>query len=84
MKVNRIVPLHNKTNSKVNAFVDLETNEGIIIKGFKIINGPNGLFVGAPNDKGKDGKYYDSVLIPKEMKNDLDKLVIEEYNKIQN
>jgi stage V sporulation protein G len=70
-------------NSKTVAFFDIQTEEGIIVKGFRIVNGANGLFVSAPNEKGKDDKYYDSVIIPKEMKDTLDKLALEEYNKTQ-
>jgi stage V sporulation protein G len=70
-------------NSKTVAFFDIQTQEGIIVKGFRIVNGANGLFVSAPNEKGKDDKYYDTVIIPKEMKESLDKLALEEYNKIQ-
>ncbi|MBM4176977.1 MAG: hypothetical protein FJ213_12530 [Ignavibacteria bacterium] len=68
-------------DSKLVAFFDIQTEEGIIIKGFKLVNGANGLFVGAPSEKGKDDKYYDSVIIPKELKESLQTMAIEEYNK---
>ena len=82
MKIIRINPLKNDSGGKTAAFFDIQTNDGIIIKGFRIVNGANGLFVSAPNDKGKDGKYYDNVILPKEMKGELDKQAIEEYNKL--
>ncbi|PKL83772.1 MAG: hypothetical protein CVV24_03395 [Ignavibacteriae bacterium HGW-Ignavibacteriae-3] len=63
------------------AFVDLETNEGVILKGFKLILGPTGLFVGAPSEKGKDGKWRESVIIPKEMRDDINRMVVGEYEK---
>ena len=31
---------------KIKAFFDLRTDEGFVIKGFKLIHGINGLFVG--------------------------------------
>ena len=83
MKIVRINPLKNDSGGKTKAFFDIQTNDGIIIKGFRIVDGSNGLFVSAPNDKGKDGKYYDNVILPKEMKSELDKMAIEEYNKQQ-
>ena len=63
------------------AFVDLETNEGVILKGFKLILGPTGLFVGAPSEKGKDGKWRESVIIPKELRDDINRMVVGEYER---
>lgn len=63
------------------AFVDLQTNEGVILKGFKLIQGPSGLFVGAPSEKGKDGKWRESVIIPKEMKDEINRMVVGEYDR---
>ena len=72
--------LHNNS-SKTLAFFDMQTNDGIIIKGFRLVNGSNGLFISAPDDKGKDGKYYESVILPKDMKDNLQEQAIEEFNK---
>ena len=41
---------------KIKAFFDLDI-DGIIIKGFKLIDGTNGMFVGSPSVKNKEGKY---------------------------
>jgi stage V sporulation protein G len=80
MKIYRMNKL-DKSSSKTAAFFDVETSEGIIIKGFKLINGSNGLFVSSPDEKGKDGKFYDRVILTKEMKESLEKMAVEEYNK---
>lgn len=71
------------TNSsgKTAAYFDIETPDGIVIKGFRLVQGSNGLFISAPDEKGKDGKYYDKVILPKEMKETVEKLAVEEYNK---
>jgi len=84
MKIVRMNPLKSNTSSqgKTAAFFDIQTPDGIIIKGFRIVNGTNGLFISSPDEKGKDGKYYENVILPKEMKSTLEKLAIEEYNKI--
>lgn len=82
MKIIRINSLKNDSGGKTAAFFDIKTNDGIIIKGFRIVNGSNGLFVSAPNDKSKDGKYYDNVILPTEMKSEVEKQAIEEYNKL--
>jgi stage V sporulation protein G len=34
----------------------------------------------SPDQKGKDGKYYETVTLPKEMKSELEKMAIDEYN----
>ena len=41
---------------KVRAFFDLTTQDGFTIKGFKLIEGINGLFVSMPSQKNKDAK----------------------------
>ena len=83
MKITRITPLKNDSGGKTKAFFDIQTNDGIIIKGFRVVDGSNGLFVSAPNEKGKDGKYYDNVILPKEMKSEVEKMALEEYNNQQ-
>ena len=43
---------------KLRAFFDLRTTDGFIIKGFKIVEGINGVFVGMPSVQNKEGEYY--------------------------
>jgi stage V sporulation protein G len=68
--------------SKTLAFFDIQLDNEIIIKGFRIINGSKGLFISAPDEKGKDGKFHETVILPREMKSDLEKLALDEYNKM--
>jgi stage V sporulation protein G len=81
MKIVRMNSLPKDGNGKLLAFFDFQTNDEIVIKGFRLVNGTNGMFISPPNDKGKDGKYYESVILPKQMKDDLQKMAIDEYNK---
>ena len=81
MKIVRMNPLKSDGSGKTAAFFDIQTNDGITIKGFRLVNGSNGLFMSAPDQKGKDGKYYENVILPKEMKSELEKMALEEYNK---
>jgi len=81
MKIIRMNPLKSEGSGKTAAFLDVQTNDGITIKGFRLVNGSNGLFLSSPDQKGKDGKYYETVILPKEMKSDLEKIALEEYNK---
>jgi len=80
MKIIRMNPLKNNGSGKTVAFFDIQTDEAIIIKGFRIINGSKGLFFSSPDEKGKDGKYYETVILPKDLKAQLEKMAIEEYN----
>ncbi len=81
MKIIRMNPLKSEGGGKTAAFFDIQTKDGITIKGFRLVNGSNGLFMSSPDQKGKDGKYYETVTLPKEMKSELEKMAIEEYNK---
>lgn len=72
----------NKLNGgKTLAFFDVETDDGIILKGFRIVDGSKGKFISSQDEKGKDGKYYETVILPKEMKDKIEKLALEEYQK---
>ena len=81
MKIVRMNPLKSDGSGKTAAFFDIQTNDGITIKGFRLVNGSNGLFMSSPDQKGKDGKYYETVTLPKELKSELEKMALEEYNK---
>ena len=69
---------------KVKGFLTIVTSEGFEMKNFKLIEGANGMFVGAPRQKGtdKDGneKWYDMVWIPKELNQSLIELVANEVD----
>ena len=65
---------------KVRAFFDITTTDGFTIKGFKIIEGINGLFVSLPSQKGNDDEYYDTVwLESKELRDKLNQTAIDHY-----
>jgi DNA-binding cell septation regulator SpoVG len=67
--------------SKVKAFFDVGLDNGIVMKGFKIAQGPSGLFVGMPSEKDKEGKWWDRIVIPRELKDELNQLAVAEYQK---
>jgi stage V sporulation protein G len=81
MKISRMNLI--KGESKTAAFFDVLTKEGLIIKGFRLVNGAEGLFLSVPDEKGKDGKYYDRVIVPKEIKDELERAAIEEYTRLK-
>ena len=64
---------------KIKAFFDIRTSEGFVIKGFKIIEGINGLFVGMPSQKGNDDEYFDTTYAERELKDELSQMAIEYF-----
>ena len=64
---------------KIKAFFDLQTEDGFTIKGFKLVEGANGLFVGFPSQKGNDDEYHDTVWAEKEVKDQVIELAKSEY-----
>ena len=74
----KIVRMHKGSYGKIKAFFDVES-EGLTIKGFKIIEG-DGLFVGMPSVKDKEGEYQNTVYIGKEDKVKFTKLAVDYYN----
>lgn len=77
----KIIRMNKLNGGKTLAFFDVETDDGIILKGFRIVDGSKGKFIASPDEKGKDGKYYETVILPKEIKDKLEKLALEEYQK---
>ena len=65
---------------KIKAFFDVETDDGFILKGFKIVEGIEGFFVGFPSQKGKDDEYYDTVWADKDIKEEVNKLALNHYS----
>ena len=65
---------------KIKAFFDLTTEDGFTIKGFKLVEGINGLFVGFPSQKKADeDEYHDTVWADKDVKDQVVALVKKEY-----
>ncbi len=81
----KIMNMRRGSWGKLTAFFDVLTEEGFIIKGFKLVNGINGPFVGFPSQKGNDDEYYDTVWVTDEaresMREKLNKMAVEEYDK---
>jgi len=62
------------------AFCDISLFDALIIKGFRVVHGKNGLFVAMPREQGKDGKWYNTVLpLNKEIKKVIENTVLETY-----
>jgi DNA-binding cell septation regulator SpoVG len=67
-------------DTKLKAFVDVAIG-GYIIKGVRVIHGKNGLFLGMPQEKAKDGKWYSSFYpATKEAKKALDEVILDAFS----
>jgi len=67
-------------DSTLKAFADVSFAGAFIVKGLKVVQGKNGLFVGMPREQGKDGKWYDTAHpLTKEFRQALSEVVLEAY-----
>ncbi|HAH20134.1 MAG TPA: septation protein spoVG [Candidatus Omnitrophica bacterium] len=70
-----------ESESKIKAYADVQVAGEVIIKGLRVIDGKDGLFVGMPASKNKkDGKYYDTVVFLGDSKEILKDAVLAAYN----
>jgi stage V sporulation protein G len=76
----KVVRLHRfDGDSKTKAFVDVSIG-GYIVKGLRVVKGQKGLFLAMPQEKSKDGKWYNSFYpVTKEARSSLNDLVLAAY-----
>jgi len=69
------------TEGSLKGFADVNIENSIILRGLRIIEGKNGLFVGMPSERAKDGKYYDKInIVNEEVKKQLEEEVLNCFN----
>ena len=62
------------------AFADLTINDAVLIKGFRVVDGKKGLFVGMPRQGAKNGKWFDAVKpLTRTMHAEVTRAVLEAY-----
>ena len=65
--------------SKVKAFADVAIGD-FIVKGLRVVQGQKGLFLSMPQEKAKDGKFYNTFLpVTKEARQNLSEIVLAAY-----
>jgi len=76
----KVVRLHRfESDSKTKAFADIAIGD-FLVKGLRVVAGQNGLFLGMPREKGKDGKWYESFsALTDEAKQSLSEVVLAAY-----
>lgn len=55
VRINSLMP----DNGSVKAIASVNFGDCLAVKGVKVMEGKNGLFVSMPSQKGKDGNYHD-------------------------
>jgi len=63
---------------KVKAFASITLNDSFVIKDIKIIEGSNGLFIGWPSRRVKEGKYK-KVVYPVKKKKEIEEAILNKY-----
>lgn len=69
-----------ETDRPLKAFVDVVINEVLLIKGMRVMDGKNGLFVSMPREQARDSKWYDTVrCLTQELRDQITRVVLEAY-----
>ena len=69
-----------ESDRPLKAFADIIVNDALLIKGIKVLEGKNGLFVTMPQEQAKDKKWYDSVrCLTQEVREDITSAVLSVY-----
>jgi len=78
IEVSRIHKLDGAGATK--AFCDISVADSFMIRGLRIIEGKDGLFVSMPREEGKDGKWYNTVIpLKRDVKDHIERIVLEAY-----
>ena len=79
VKVDKISRLEGE--GKIKAFVDLIFGDLFLIRGFRIVEGEKGLFIGMPQVRNTNGKYYNVFTsTTAEVREYLREVILDAYN----
>ncbi len=79
IKVARMYRLEGDGATK--AFCDIIVSDALLVKGIRVMDGKNGLFVRMPAKQGKDGKWYELIQpTSKEIEDALNDVIIKAFN----
>jgi len=83
MKVTKVsVQKEERENSRVKGYAIIELDGVLKINGIRIIEGNSRMFAAMPNRKVSDDKYIDYVYpVNKELREEIERAILEEYNK---
>lgn len=82
VKVDKLTRMDN--GSKVKAFCDLLFGDLFLVKGFKVVEGENGTFVGMPQQQSKQGRWFNMFLpATNEIKAYITEVVLQAYQEAE-
>ena len=85
VKVTRLFRPVEDSATKVKAYVDVELNELVLVKGLKVIQGTDKLFVSLPRHKSKCQKWHETVrILPEGGYEAVTETVMQAYDKGEN
>ena len=68
-------------DGNLKALADVRVGEGLVIKGFCVMQGKNGIFVSMPRKATKDGRWFDILEPDDVLKRRLEDKVLESYDR---
>lgn len=78
IEVKRINPLDGE--GALRAFCDVVVGGSFLVKGIRVVEGKKGVFVSMPQEMGKDGNWYDTVIpLTKEARQQISETVLAAY-----
>ena len=67
---------------KLKAFADVKIAGALIVKGFAVMDGQNGIFVAPPKKPGKNGQWFEVITLTDDgLKRDIEGKVLEAYDR---
>lgn len=79
LTVQRLVKFDGEGSLK--AYLDLVIGNHFLIKGLRVVEGKNGLFVSMPRQQGKAGKWFNSVeILAKDTKSEVERIVLSAFH----
>lgn len=67
--------------NRIKAFVDVNFNDFLLVKGIRIVKGQKGLFVCMPQEQGANERWYEKISIKdSSIFNQLQETIINHYN----
>ena len=68
-------------DGKCKAVADVKIGDGLVIKGFYVMQGKAGIFVSLPRKAAKDGRWFDILEVDETLKRAIEDKVLESYDR---
>ena len=82
MKVTEVRLKAMEDKGSLKAIGSITLDDAFVVNGVRVVEGPKGLFVSMPREKGKDEKYYDTAYpVGRDLREDIQRTVLDEYQK---